>query len=228
MYVHFYHKLGLFPSHTPKGESIGCHSRFPRVFWISGNTYNNKYICNVTGFDLKIKWTYPSLRHSLVFSSAKSDTSGILSGVLPDPDTSGMLISNPCESADGFDWARLLRASTSVWINFVPGLAELVGWYSPCEAWSSAAPWSWAMGGGGRLGPNPCIKTCLEGTVPIIIRPYNYFEIHRINIYHYQDSRTLYITNTQTVKTSAISRIFQNFQWFLYWANFCLHLVFNL
>ena len=156
--VHFNYKLGPISPHTLTAKLGILGTPFLRVFRIARTKFNLNF------------WTYPSLRHSLLFSSCKSDTSGILSGVLTDPDTSGMLVSNPCEStADGFDWARLLRASTSVWINFVPGLPELVGWYSPCEAWSSAAPWSWAMGGGGRLGPNPCIRMCVEGTVPIMI-----------------------------------------------------------
>ena len=108
---------------------------------------------------------YPSLRHSLFFSSTKSETSGILSGV-PDADSE----SNP-SAVDGFE-ARLLKASTRLWINLVPGLeleTAAGGWYCPCDAASNAAPWSWA---GGTLGPNPCMKTCVDG--PCLQRGFNF------------------------------------------------------
>ena len=67
---------------------------------------------------------YPSLRHSLLFSSTKSETSGILSGDVPDPDIGNDASESNPSVAEGFE-ARLLKASTRLWISFEPGL-ELV------------------------------------------------------------------------------------------------------
>ena len=54
---------------------------------------------------------YPSLRHSLLFSSTKSETSGILSGDVPDPDIGNDASESNPSVAEGFE-ARLLKAST--------------------------------------------------------------------------------------------------------------------